>query len=481
MESFENIYDDHVWLSHAVQDTFAITYNRTNVLIQNKIRLVLEVLNLKDIVPENFLNRFRSLFQDYFQAIFTFTDEFFLEVRNEVSRCINNYKDCSRLDDIKQDINSNYFKFFINCLFRLSIYMLLHDPLIKLNIKDYEERRTEYYYFNKNTFLTIEGFGKDKTPCSLILSPPLFRNNFIFQGIKPAVYCLSNVGEEVIQQCEEKERLRISEKEKALSDDKDIEINNIKENASKSHKTSIVISENNSFVIEGEQIVTLENNVQSNYTVYLDPVEKPDCFDHPLKRESNNLIKNQESNTLVSSYPTTELKNQTIQNCQNEKEYITTDSNKKRANYRSNSEFVKNENSINIGEHDLNLINNSYLSTENNKGEKQNNSKTLDKLMLTSNFDNNNFYENSNDIASLIKKKNCNLANDFIDSFNKTSNLNFKQSMQNKLKHNTTNSSCLKVNQKMQKNNFFQTNREISGYQNKQMMLSQDFQKRKST
>jgi hypothetical protein len=241
-----------------------------------------------------------------------------------------------------------------------------------------------------------------------------------------------------------------------------------------------VISENNSFVIEGEQIVTLENNVQSNYTVYLDPVEKPDCFDHPLKRESNNLIKNQESNTLVSSYPTTELKNQTIQNCQNEKEYITTDSNKKRANYRSNSEFVKNENSINIGEHDLNLINNSYLSTENNKGEKQNNSKTLDKLMLTSNFDNNNFYENSNDIASLIKKKNCNLANDFIDSFNKTSNLNFKQSMQNKLKHNTTNSSSLKVNQKMQKNNFFQTNREISGYNNKQMMMSQEFQKRKS-
>lgn len=264
MESFENIYDDHIWLSHVVQDTFAITYNRTNVLIQNKIRLVLEVLNLKDITSENFLNRFRSLFQDYFQSIFLFTDDFFLEVKNEVLICTDKYNDCGRLRDIKQDINSNYFKILINCLFRLSIYMLLHDPLIKLNIKEYDQRKIEYYYFNKNTFLTVEGFGKDKTPCSLILSPPLFRNNFIFQGIKPAVYCLSNVSEEVIKECEEKDQIRISNREKALYEDKVNISNNFKENANKSHKTSIIASENNSFTMEGEHVGTMENNIQSN-------------------------------------------------------------------------------------------------------------------------------------------------------------------------------------------------------------------------
>jgi hypothetical protein len=131
-------------------------------------------------------------------------------------------------------------------------------------------------------------------------------------------------------------------------------------------------------------------------------------------------------------------------------------------------------------ENEFNLISNSFLSTENNNCEKKS-VKNLEKLMYTSNFEFNqtNQYENSPDIAVLIKKKNTNFANNFIiDSLNK--NLSqFNSTLQNKTKHNSNNSSSLKLNTKVKNsNNYFQTNRERSAMHSKQSGYSQDFKKK---
>lgn len=266
MESFENIYDDYIWLTHIVQDTFNTTYKQTNLLIQKKLNLILEILNLNDNnSPENFLNRFRSLFQDYFQLIFVFNDEFFNSVRNDMIICIQKYKDCNRLDDLKKDINSKYFKVLIQSLFKLSVYMLLHEPLIILNIKEFEERNIEYHYFSKSLFLTVEGFGKEKTPCAIILNPPTFKNNFIFQGIKPAIYCLSDLNtEEVIQNCEISEKLKIQFKEKDINDDK--ERNNIKEVKNESKSQSSKLDSHYFSILEDDQMI-LKIKLESKFII----------------------------------------------------------------------------------------------------------------------------------------------------------------------------------------------------------------------
>jgi hypothetical protein len=76
--------------------------------------------------------------------------------------------------------------------------------------------RTLYYYFyNKSDYLNIEGFGKDKSPCLLILPSPLLRSNFPYQGIKRAVYIVQNVNENILKECEK--NVQISPKIRSYS------------------------------------------------------------------------------------------------------------------------------------------------------------------------------------------------------------------------------------------------------------------------
>ena len=469
MESFENIYDDYIWLTHIVQDTFSKTYKHTSLLIQNKLKSILEILNLKDNSTDNFLNRFRSLFQDYFQVIFVFSEDFLNLVKNDVLICIEKYKDCERKNDMKKDINSKYYDILIQSLFKLSIYMLLHDPLINLNVEDYETRKIEYHYFNKNSFLSVEGFGKDRTPCAVILNPPIFKNKFIFQGIKPAIYCLSSeINEHVIQECELNDKVKIHNNEKNL--DKDFNpLTNINEinNESRSRKSNLP-SQNISVLDDEPRILDMKLESKLLYN------RGPDLFETHIKADSNDIhLEPINSGILVSS---TEIKNSTLQNTFTniDKDYINYMSEvQKRSNSRSNSELMKNEQSINDCENDI-----SYSSNEDVKKENTN-IKTVNKFIYSSNFENNNFIDNTNDIAVLIKKKNINFANNFLDSFNKNNINNIKTNVQNKSKNNSTNSSNLKINNKVFKNNYFQSNRDNISFKTKQTGFSQDNHKKK--
>ena len=107
------------------------------------------------------------------------------------------------------------------------------------------------------------------------------------------------------------------------------------------------------------------------------------------------------------------------------------------------------------------------------------NIKTVNKLIYSSNFENHNFIDNTNDIAVLIKKKNINFANNFLDSFNKNNINNIKTNVQIKSKNNYTNSSNLKINNKVFKNNYFQSNRDNISFKTKQTGFSQDNHKKK--
>jgi hypothetical protein len=80
--------------------------------------------------------------------------------------------------------------------------MLVHDPQLSINIQPYEKRNLYYYFYNKSDYLNIEGFGKEKSPCLLILPSPLLRSNFNYQGIKPAVYIAQKVDENILAECE---------------------------------------------------------------------------------------------------------------------------------------------------------------------------------------------------------------------------------------------------------------------------------------
>jgi len=157
----------------------------------------------REVNLETFLPRFRVLFQDFFTTIFAFNEDFLKKVIERLKVVILTYKDFEhKISDCHSDMKTRHFNSFVEVSFKLCIFMLLHDPVLTLNIAEYEKRNITYYYFNKNDYINIEGFGTDKSACAVILFPPILRNNFYYQGIKPAVYILPKIDDTIKQECE---------------------------------------------------------------------------------------------------------------------------------------------------------------------------------------------------------------------------------------------------------------------------------------
>ncbi len=200
LEAFENTFDNPTILSHIVQDSIREIYNEAEKTIKTKIINILKLLNIEEGYNDKFLIRFRLLFQEYFSVIFICVSDNIESVRNNMIGIVDKYE----YDDkgmLKDDINSKGFELFVQNSFKLCIYMLLHDPQLMFNIPTYDKRRLIYNYYNKTDFLNIDGFGKEQTPCLIILPPPLLRSNFAYQGLKPAVYMINNSNEEILAEC----------------------------------------------------------------------------------------------------------------------------------------------------------------------------------------------------------------------------------------------------------------------------------------
>ena len=210
MEAFENIFENYFWLAHIIQDTLLIIYNETNIVIYDKISSILKTLNIEEKHPEKFLSRFRTFFQEYFISIFSFTDEILNQIKNKLNKIILSYKNLDEnfCEALKKDIESKSFRNLSQIVFKLCIYMLLHEPQLSLNIQPYEKREFSYNFFNKNEYLNIEGFGNEQSACIIILFPPMLRNFFPFQGIKPSVYIIPDPNEEIMKSCEKNRNMK---------------------------------------------------------------------------------------------------------------------------------------------------------------------------------------------------------------------------------------------------------------------------------
>ena len=186
-----------------VQDTIKIIYEEADKTIKNNIINILKSLNIEDSYNDKYLIRFRLLFQEHFSVIFIFTDEICKNIKNSMFTVINLYVNFLEYKDIIiSDLESQGFKNFIQNAFKLCIFMQLHDPKLSFNIKEFSNRKLSYHFYNKSDFLNIDGFGKDLTPCLVILPPPMLRSNFVYQGIKPAVYMIANASEDIKRECE---------------------------------------------------------------------------------------------------------------------------------------------------------------------------------------------------------------------------------------------------------------------------------------
>jgi len=201
IDGFESLYDNFFWLSHIVQDTMKCVYEESNNVIRNKIKEMLNLFNIKDENIEKYLDQFRNFFQEHFFSIFIFTDDFLIKIKESLLTITKEYKDFPLINELESDLQSKSFKIMIQTSFKLTMYMLLHDPLLTLKIEPYQTREIKYLFYEKGEYINIDGFEKSKTPCVVILSAPLLRNNYPYQGIKPAVLIIPNPTDTIKQEC----------------------------------------------------------------------------------------------------------------------------------------------------------------------------------------------------------------------------------------------------------------------------------------
>lgn len=291
MEAFDNSFNDYALLTYLVQDSMKIIYNESLEIIKEKILNILKVLNIIDknvnitnfsnnnkiqnenkekselnikekktnmnnkenklnnsknqdkIERENldydkFLCKFRPILQEYFSIIFQvniteFNNNIKLKIKSIIEKD-ENFKDFSeeKLKLIEDDINSKSFQDFALSSLKLCLYMHLHEPKLTFNLpSSYEEgiikRKLIFYFYKKDEFNNIEGFPKEKCCCVVILPFPILRNNYSYQGIKPAVYIVGDPSKDILQYCElnngDKEKEKEKEKENKIDDKTDSE------------------------------------------------------------------------------------------------------------------------------------------------------------------------------------------------------------------------------------------------------------------
>ena len=253
IEPFDFCIKEYKLISNICQDLMLLVYEETKSIIDNKFLDILKCLNLTKTSKEKRKQLYFKMlpfFHDNYSNIFNLNEESFnslhikliniiqneytflseikilsnsshnslfeshlsnllvKNIKNSTSSNINNNNCINILALLEKKIKNKHFDNLTKCFFNICIYMLLHEPVLTFNLQKFNQRKLNFYFFQKNNFINVEGFGNEKTPCVILLPPPLLRNKYPFNGIRPAVYILSeiNVNVSIYKECESKEK-----------------------------------------------------------------------------------------------------------------------------------------------------------------------------------------------------------------------------------------------------------------------------------
>ena len=261
-----------------------IVYKETHLIINEKLIQILKVLDIsyinEKVAFERYFDSFRWIFQENFSSLFCFNNQTYQAICIKLSELPLLYKNFDEMKIIfDREMSNNTFKYAIEQMYKLSVYMILHDPILTLNIEEYNKRSLNYHFFNKEKFITLEGFCK-KDPCLIILNPPLINTKFPYQGMKTCVYILQDADSSIKEICirnssipESKDRHSIKiEEEELILENKDIQIPLLDYLSSPSE------------LIFNEE-VSKKQETTRNLNTDIETDKK--CYDHPLSKHKN--------------------------------------------------------------------------------------------------------------------------------------------------------------------------------------------------
>ena len=499
IENFDFCINEYILISYLCQDMVLLIYNESQNEIINKLNQVLKCLNLDKISKNKFniiYEEFLPFFQEHMNIIFICQDSFLeiihcklisitkeydynnLKVKTNINssklsnKSITNENNfCNEMPILleKKIINGHFDKLIKN-FYKICIYMLLHDPILSFNIEKYSERTTLYQYYNKNNFINVEGFGNEKSPCILLLSPPLLKEKFPFYGLRAAVYIISEPDKNIFSECE-------INKEKNNEENKNITFSDKSEKKTSNEPQFIEIKNNRVIKssIRNNNKRKLKNQKKSkteNYNMF----DSFNCSFNFINNKSNNNsnrinnqkyihIKNEKfiMNNLLGDFF---IKNNNKNN--NEIDYNEEYQNNKNGkdNTSNNYPFSLSKNFLssnqNLSSRKLILSNNngikgsnSYSLFNNYKNEYNiNNIKTSNQ-----NIKNNNLYKNKSKESNidlrqeiLNNKNRNNINNNLYEKNNKHKNSNIKQIKKREI--NNSNKDKIQIKNKNDINNY---------------------------
>ena len=226
IDNFDFCINEYLLISYLCQDIILLVYNESQNEIHNKLNQVLKYLNL-DKLSKSKINliydEFLPFFREYSNYIFEFSNSFLNNIHKKLILIIKEYNyeklKINKSNDLKNDssskdldtkmlliletkINEGHFDSLIKSFYKICLYMLLHDPTLNFNIDKYHERKHNFQYYNKNNFINVEGFGNELSPCILLLSPPLLKNKYPYNGLRSAVYIIPDPDKNIYLECD---------------------------------------------------------------------------------------------------------------------------------------------------------------------------------------------------------------------------------------------------------------------------------------
>ena len=333
IDSFDFCIKEYELISNLCQDIMLLVYEETKKLIELKFFEILKCLNLSKtskIKKDNLYEKILPFFRENFSNIFEFNEDKIKNIKqklkniinqynflegiklfnnsnsskaiNENVNIINNSNDNSNINNnqnnhnnienikiLENKIKGRNFDGIMKSFFNICLYMQLHEPILNFNIDEYSRRRLCYCFFNKKEYINVEGFGNERTPCIIILPPPLIKNKYPFNGLKPAVYIISDniINKEIIQQCEINEKIREEEfKICQLNSD------NIEENPNIGYNSTNSNNDNRKKI--------KHKIYKNNLTKKFNEENNLDMFQKANKNNSNNNIKEYDNKNLIN-------------------------------------------------------------------------------------------------------------------------------------------------------------------------------------
>ena len=256
IDCFDFCIKEYKLIANICQDLMLLVYEETKKIIDLKCNELLNLMNIpktsKD-KKESFYSQMLPFFRENFNKIFELKDDKIQNIKNKLNSIVNQYNFISELklinfqtnsrsisdsdninnnnNDIKNiienKIKGNNFEEIIKSFYTICLYMILHDPILSFDIDKYPQRKLIYCFYNKKEHINLEGFGNDRTPCIIILQPPAIKKIFAFNGLRPAVYILTeiSINSDIYNQClffeKKKEEDKLNKLKEYQEDNKD--------------------------------------------------------------------------------------------------------------------------------------------------------------------------------------------------------------------------------------------------------------------